>query len=161
VDLASAFGIESIGGFVQYQQPGLGYQGSGHRQTLFHSSGIGPDAAVALAAETDFFQQHQQVSVAWLFFIKKAVPSQVSRGSHPIVKAGVFRHHPDRTANCSGMFPGIMTQNADAAVSAWTQTQQCKNSGGLSGAVGTEKTIDITGLQVQFDAFENFSCLNG
>ena len=161
VDFAPTLGIEPIRGLVQYQQSGVRHESPGHRQTLFHSPGIGSDGAVALGAETDFFQQYPQIRVGLCFSVQTAVPSQVGWGGHPLVKPGVFRHHPDRTANRSGIFPGITTQNADATASVRTQTQQGENGGGLSGAVGTEKTIDITGLQVQIDAFEDFLSLNG
>ena len=57
VDFAPALGIESIGGLLQYKQSGERHESPGHRQTLFHSPGIGSDGAVALGAETDFFQQ--------------------------------------------------------------------------------------------------------
>jgi hypothetical protein len=109
-----------------------------------------------ISAETDFFQQYPQIPVGLCFSEQTAVLSQVGGGGHPLVKPGVFGHHPDRTANCSGIFPGITTQHVDAPACVRAQTQQGENGGGLSGAVWPQQTIDITGLQVQVDTLENF-----
>jgi len=57
VDFAPALGIDPIGWLIQYQQSGMRHESPGHRQTLFHSPGIGSDGAMAVRAEADFFQQ--------------------------------------------------------------------------------------------------------
>jgi hypothetical protein len=81
-------------------------------------------------------------------------------GGHPVVKPGLFGHHTDVAADLKGIIHGIVIQHSDSAAAAQVQAQQSKNGGGFSGTVGTEQPIDITGLQVQFDAFEDFLSSN-
>src|SRR5205823_4458956 len=74
---------------------------------------------------------------------------KISAAREIFVEGGRFNHHPHRTDSSFEITPDVHAEDADGSRAGPDQLRNHKKAGALAGAVGSEKTGQLTGLDLK------------
>ncbi len=122
-------------------------------ETPAHAARVGADAAVGGTGEADALDQG---GAAPLRFgadqaVQRGLKANQLVAGHQRVQRGLLKRDPDRAANVSGLADHVVPGDPGAAARGAQERGQHPHRRGLACAVGTQKRIDLAGLDLEVD----------
>src|SRR6266850_2170224 len=152
-DGAGSHDVEAVGGLVENHDGWIVDEGAGDGGFLHHPGG---ELVAAAVAETIHVQAAENVVDAFFQggFVEAIEAAEVFNkflGGEPAIESGGGGEEADVGADFLGLLDDVVAADDGGAVGGLEDSSEHAERGGFAGAVGSEKTVNLSGLAGKAD----------